>query len=192
MWRTVAHGNGRVRATAPRGQAGDHGQFPGIAILPPQWLHVTVQAVWHRPAAGVPPRERARLIDALADAALQVPPFRLQAGSLLAGAVGVVADLHPDDPFDDLHSRVRDAVREVCGDDAVVKDSRPAHMAIGYAVADTDGDEVQTRLRRDVRPGHAAMTVEAIHLVEVTPDPEHGLFCWKYIRRIPIGPDATH
>lgn len=163
------------------------GEFPTVAALPPEWLHVTLQAIWHRPAAAVPPTERSILIDALTDTSSRLPPFRLQAGSLLSGGVGVVADLHPDHQIDDLFTAVRDTIERVCGAAAVTKNSRPAHMALAYAVGVEDGDQLQSRLRREVRPGHAPLTVDAIHLVEVTPDPAAALFRWQHIRRFPLG-----
>lgn len=163
------------------------GEFPTVAALPPEWLHVTLQAIWHRPAAAVPLAERSSLIDALTDTSSHLAPFRLQAGSLLSGGVGVVADLHPDHQIDGLFTAVRDAIGRVCGVAAVTKDSRPAHMALAYAVGVEDGDQLQSRLRREVRPSHAPLTVDAIHLVEVTPDPAAALFRWQHMCRFPLG-----
>lgn len=163
------------------------GEFPTVAALPAEWLHVTLQAIWHRPAAAVLPAERSALVDALTGVARRLSPFQLQAGSLLSSAVGVVADLHPDVQIDELFTGVRDAVQRVYGDAAVTKDSRPAHMALAYAIGDQDGDHLQSRLRREIRPSHAPLTVDAVHLVEVTPDPAAALFRWDHVRRFPLG-----
>lgn len=46
----------------------------------------------------------------------------------------------------------------------------PCHLTIGYTSADADSDEVQSKLRRTVRPSHAPLEVRSVYLVDVAPD----------------------
>lgn len=166
--------------------------FAGIALVPREWLHVTVQACLHQPAAAIPAEDRTRLAHNLAAVLSELPAFTVHAGSLLAGSAGVVLDMSPDGEIDVLYDRVREVMREALGPQAAAKNSRPAHMAVGYCRSSEDSGIIGTRLRRDVRPSHAPMTVDAVHLVEVTPDPERCQFSWTPVLRIPLLRPGQH
>lgn len=163
--------------------------YPGIPVLPQEWLHITVQAIW--PAEAATHAQRAQLIEALTDAAALLTPVTIQVGSVLTSSSGVVADTHPDHVLADIYNATAAAVQKVFGDSAAAKDSRPAHMALGYCTAATDGDPIQTWLRRGLRPSHAPLTVDALHVLNVTPDPQHALFRWEHIARIPLVRDPA-
>lgn len=162
--------------------------YSSLALVPRRWMHITVQAFLHRPAAEIPERRTAALITGLADAVADLPSFQLHVGSLLAGGTGVAADSHPDHKVDVVFERVRDVGRRVFGEAAVAKDSRPAHMAVAYGRGADDSGRMQSQIRRRIRPSHATLTVDAIHLVIVTPDPSAGLFRWTRLRRLPLAP----
>jgi hypothetical protein len=61
-----------------------------------------------------------------------------------------------------------------------------AHLTIGYATGECDSDEVQARLRTEVRPSHAPMTVDAVHVVDVTADTDARTITWDEVARIPL------
>lgn len=168
--------------------------FGTIAVAPPEWLHVTLQPIKHRPAEDIGSAERADLVRAITAALATVSPFTVQAGPGVAGTVGVVMDLHPDNDIDDLLTRVRTAISAVSGPVAVTYDTRPAHLTLGYALDHQDSGVVTSRLRRAVRPSHAPLTVDTVHLVEVYQDPDRGQFRWRPVHTFPLAtrrPAAT-
>jgi hypothetical protein len=99
---------------------------------------------------------------------------------------GVIADLHPDEELTALHQEVREAIREVLGDDAVRYPWSTQHLTLAYAHAEADSDEVQRRLRR-VRPSHASLHIDAVHLVDVTADSTAKTITWDHLAAIPLG-----
>ncbi|MFF1419177.1 hypothetical protein [Streptomyces sp. NPDC058280] len=44
-----------------------------------------------------------------------------------------------------------------------------------------DSDQVQRKLRNEVRPGHAPMRVDAVHLVDVTADAQAKAITWDHV-----------
>ncbi|MGW4527878.1 2'-5' RNA ligase family protein [Amycolatopsis sp. NPDC004378] len=153
--------------------------------VPDDCLHVTVQPIGLGADEPVSPQARQALIAELAAAFATAPAFTTQVGSVLAYGTGVVADLHDDPPFDDLVERARTAITAVCGPDAATYDTRPAHMALAYAHGEQETDPVGRALRR-VRPSHAPMTVDAVHLVDVEQVPEQCLFRWTPVHTFPL------
>jgi hypothetical protein len=160
------------------------GEYATLAVVPPEWLHITVQPIRQR-GVEVSPAERADLIGVLTAALRPVPAFTVLAGSVVAGSVGVLADLHPDGPFEYLLDVAREAIVEACGSDAISYDTRPFHLALAYALGAENGSELQHRLRR-IRPGHAELTVDAVRLVEVRQDLRRGRFWWHRLHVFPL------
>ena len=98
---------------------------------------------------------------------------------------GVIADLHPDEQLADLHRAVRGAIRTVRGDEAVRYPWGLQHLTISYAREEASSDEVQRILRR-VRPGHAPLHVDAVHLVDVNADSAAKTITWEHLAAIPL------
>ncbi|WP_328442804.1 2'-5' RNA ligase family protein [Amycolatopsis sp. NBC_00438] len=140
--------------------------------VPDQSLHLTVQPLGFPGRDRVDSAARAQLITELECTLAEVPAFDLLIGSALVGHRGVVADTHHDDGFNLLLDRVRPVIAAVCGPEAIVYDSRPAHMALCYAGGHGSSDDLQRQLRRRVRPGHATLTVRAVDLVETVQVPD--------------------
>lgn len=163
--------------------------YPAIATVPLEWLHITVQRIGGRPATERSADERTALINALDAVAKNLPAINLTAGSALTYEHGVMLDLSPDAAMEQLHQLVRGAIRSVCGAAAVVPNSWPAHLSLGYAKSYQDSDVLQEQLRR-VRPSHAPMTLAGLNLVEVSQDlPEHQ-YRWKLLHRFPLAAPA--
>lgn len=133
----------------------------------------------------MPRQAQQELIAKLAATFAATPSFTTQVGSVLAYATGIVADVHEDAPFEDLVGRARTAAAAVCGTAAVSYDTLPAHLALAYARDEQDSDPVARALRR-VRPSHATMTVDAVHLVEVEQDPDQCLYRWTPVHTFPL------
>ncbi len=159
--------------------------FPLSHVADP-WLHITVDQITDQIASEIPQDERDLLVAELAKRLCEVEPFDLMVGSVLSSRFGVIADLHPDGPLVDLHHVVRSTIRDVRGDEAVRYPWGVQHLTISYAVQEADSDEAQRRLRR-VRPGHAPLHVDAVHLVDVTADSTAKTITWEHLREILLG-----
>jgi hypothetical protein len=99
----------------------------------------------------------------------------------------VICDLSPDDGIADLHRRVRSVFRAVRGEVACQYEWGVQHLTIGYAHGEADSDEAQRRLRR-VRPSHAPLHIDEVHLVDVRADQEKRRITWERVARVPLGP----
>ncbi|NIY65563.1 2'-5' RNA ligase family protein [Streptomyces malaysiensis] len=100
---------------------------------------------------------------------------------------GVIADVHPDEPLNELHTTVRAAIQAVRGTHSTGYPTKVPHLTIGYASQECDSDQVQRKLRNGVRPGHAPMLVAAVHLVDVSADAQAKTITWDHVATIPLG-----
>ncbi|WP_318209494.1 hypothetical protein [Streptomyces sp. SJL17-1] len=73
------------------------------------------------------------------------------------------------------------------GDDACQYEFGIQHLTTAYAYAEADSDAAQRLLRR-VRPSHAPPHINAVHLVDVTADPQAKTITWERVTRVPLGP----
>lgn len=163
--------------------------FDFLAPVPDAWLHVTVQPVMGVPAAEIGPGDRDKLVARLTDALADVPAFTLTAGSPQASITVVLADLDgdlPGQPLHTVHGRTRAAIEDVLGPSALAYDALPGHLTLAYATGAGDSGQVQAALRKRVRPGHAPLTVRAVHLVDVAQDVRGSAYRWTPIARVPL------
>ncbi|MFE7130807.1 2'-5' RNA ligase family protein [Streptomyces sp. NPDC057638] len=174
-----------LTALVKRGREALRG-FP-ITCVEERWLHITVDQITDRVGAAIPPAERQLLVAELEKQIAVVAPFDIMVGSLMSYATGVIADVHPDEPLNGLHTVVRAAIQTVRGSHATGYPTKVPHLTIGYATEECDSDQVQRKLRNEVRPGHAPMRVDAVHLVDVTADTQAKTITWEHVATIPLG-----
>ncbi|MFI1189327.1 2'-5' RNA ligase family protein [Streptomyces californicus] len=160
--------------------------FP-ITLVALPWLHITVDQITDRVGAAIPPAERDALAVELGKQLASVEPFDIVIGSLMSYATGVIADVHPDEPLNELHTTVRAAIQAVRGPGATGYPTKVPHLTLAYAAEECDSDQVQRKLRNEVRPGHAPMRVDAVHLVDVTADAQAKTITWDQVATIPLG-----
>jgi len=159
-----------------------------VQIVGDPWLHTTVQMV-ARPAADITDDQRRQLIDRLRHHLSILAPFRLSCGSPLATLSSVLLDQDGDAPggsFTVIHTHVRQAIRDVLGDDVLAYDTLPPHLTIGYGAGPADSGRIGSTLRKQVRPSHAAMTVAAVWLVDVTQHIDPVGYQWETVARIAL------
>ncbi|WP_181810979.1 2'-5' RNA ligase family protein [Streptomyces ipomoeae] len=161
-------------------------EFP-ITCVEDRWLHITVDQITDRVGAEITPPERDALVAELGKRLVDVEPFEIMIGSLESYATGGIADVHPDEPLNDLHTTVRAAIQAVRGPNATGYPTKVPHLTLGYAAEECDSDQVQRKLRNGVRPGHAPMRVDAVHLVDVTADAQAKTITWEHVASIPLG-----
>jgi 2'-5' RNA ligase len=160
--------------------------FP-ITLVALPWLHITIDQITDRVGSAISPTERDALVAELAKQLANVEPFDIMIGSIMSYATGVIADVHPDEPLNELHTTVRTAIQAVRGPNATGYPAKVPHLTLAYAAEECDSDQVQRKLRNGVRPGHAPMRVDAVHLVDVTADAQAKTITWDHIATIPLG-----
>lgn len=163
--------------------------FP-ISPVRPEWLHITLDQVTGSHGELVTPQQRADLAAALTGRLAAAEPLTVVAGSVLSYASGAICDLAPDDGIVDLHQRVRSVIRQVCGPQACKYEWGIQHLTVGYAYAEADSDQAQRLLRR-VRPSHAPLHIDEVHLVDVRADHGAREITWEHLARIPLGAGAA-
>lgn len=158
--------------------------FP-IATVPDQALRVTLAQVGDATADQIDADERAALLTGLGKGLQEVQPFEITAGSPLAYATGALCDLE-DEPLQELIGRIRSVIRDLRGPAADTFHPGVTHLTLGYAYAEASTDELARKLRR-VRPSHARMQVDAVHLMEVRSDPAARAFHLSPVGRVSLG-----
>ncbi|MER6086752.1 2'-5' RNA ligase family protein [Streptomyces bluensis] len=149
------------------------------------WLHITVDQI-SKPAHLIGQAERDKLVAEVSHRVATIEPFTVMIGSVLSYSSGCIADTHPDHQLAALHAAARDATRATLGDAACQYEFGIQHLTTAYAYAEADSDAAQRLLRR-VRPSHAPLHINAVHLVDVTADPQAKTITWEDLTRVPLG-----
>ncbi|MFE9424227.1 2'-5' RNA ligase family protein [Kitasatospora sp. NPDC006697] len=150
------------------------------------WLHITMYQLSEKAASLVSEEERDALVLSLGRRLRTIDPFTIEVGTALSYASGVIFDLSPDEPLNDLRAAVTAAVEDVRGTEATEYSTGVLHLTESYANAPADSDQIQRRLRR-VRPSHAPLRIESVELVDVFADVRAKTITWKPVARIPLG-----
>ncbi|MFE1405479.1 2'-5' RNA ligase family protein [Streptomyces sp. NPDC058770] len=164
----------------------------------PGWLHLTVEMIADVPAAAINGRERADLVAALTDGLADFDAFETEVGPPIANIAGAVLDVWPQDRAVALQNRVRDVIRAVRGEGAVMPSSDRPHLSLGYAYAEADSDPLNSVLRTRVTPRRAPLAVDRIHVLDVkwlrTVMPtgvEGWRMSWDTVAVVPLGLSGT-
>lgn len=75
---------------------------------------------------------------------------------------------------------------EILDGASVIRSGLPTEWIFGELYAEADSDAAQRLLRR-VRPSHAPLHVNAVHLVDVTAGPQAKTITWEDVTRVPLG-----
>ncbi|WP_033346294.1 2'-5' RNA ligase family protein [Catenuloplanes japonicus] len=164
-------------------------EFPFVTLVQDEWLHVTLHMVTGVAAEEVGDRQRRGLVRTVGTYLEGLGPMTLTAGPALATRNAVVLDVDgdlPGDPFHEVYTRIRAAVEDTIGVEAVEFDAMPPHITLAYANSSGDSGRVQSLLRRKVRPSRATFTVDEIHLVEVEQDALRTEYRWDPIATFPL------
>lgn len=159
--------------------------FP-LAWVEDPWLHLTLAQVPDSPADRIPQDDRDALVAALGARLERLKSLRVLIGSPLSYHSGVICDVHPDGPLVRLCEAAQEAVTAARGDGADSYEVGVPHLSLAYATQPASSDDVQRRLRR-VRPSHAPLDIDAVHLVDVTADDARKTITWDHLAVIPLG-----
>jgi len=131
------------------------GGLPGVDPVPPEWLHLTVQAIgW---ADEVPARTVAAVVDAVRARVATLAPFELVFDRPRIYGEAAAIRAHPEAPIAGLRDTVRAGLRDALGDDGVPTAPEQAHgflphVTIAYSRIDADAAPYAAALDRVVQP----------------------------------------
>jgi hypothetical protein len=155
-----------------------------------EWFHITLYQLSSRAAHDVPEVERQSLVSELTTQMRSFAPFTITVGSPLAYATGILFDLGPDEPLNELRTAATRAFELVYGADATAYETGVLHLTESYATAEVSMDhfhQIHRRLRR-VRPSHAPLRIDSIELVNVTANSEKKTITWEPVAPpMPLG-----
>jgi hypothetical protein len=101
---------------------------------------------------------------------------------------GLIFDLGPDEPLNELRTAVTRAFEVVLGAAATTYETGVLRLTESYATAEAELDhQIHRRVRR-VRPSHAPRRVDAVALVDVVANDVEKTITWE---TIPLGGTTT-
>lgn len=153
-----------------------------------RWLHITLYQLSEMPASEITDAERQALASELTTQLRTIAPFTITVGSPLPYGTGIVFDLGPDEPLNALRTATTRAFEIVRGAEATSYDTGVLHPTESYATAEITLEhfhQIQRRVRR-VRPSHAPLHIDSVHLVDVTADTAKTI-TWDQVAAIPLG-----
>ncbi|MFE2038225.1 hypothetical protein ACFXBB_34350 [Streptomyces scopuliridis] len=103
---------------------------------------------------------------------------------------GLIFDLGPDEPLNELRTAATRAFEVVLGAAATTYETGVLHLPDSYAAAEVELDhyhQIHRRVRR-VRPSHAPLRVDAVALVDVAANDVEKTVTWE---TIPLGGTTT-
>jgi len=154
-----------------------------LGVIPGEWLHSTVQGIYHPIDTDQTDQLRGTLRQELA----QMEPFRVQLGPVWPGITAVTVAVYPEDGMAALNSRVRTAAEKVPGISLREKEAVFwAHASLSYARDDFE-DRKLNRALRALRPLRVDITVDRVHLVNQYQRPDLGYYTWDVIEEVPLG-----
>ncbi|KPI02967.1 hypothetical protein OK074_5117 [Actinobacteria bacterium OK074] len=154
-----------------------------------EWFHITLYQLSAKPAAEVTDAERHALAAELTRQMENVAPFTLTVGSPLVYGTGIIFDLGPDEPLNQLRTAATRAFEIVLGTEATSYDTGVLHLTESYATAEVDAEhyrQLHRRVRR-VRPSHAPLHVDTVALVDVVANDAEKTITWQTLADVQLG-----
>ncbi|MFE5593070.1 hypothetical protein [Streptomyces sp. NPDC056549] len=157
-----------------------------------EWFHIALYQLSVKGAAEVTAAERKALAAELKGQMETVAPFTITVGSALAYGTGIVFDLGPDGPLNELRTAATRAFEAVLGSEATSYETGVLHLTESYATAEVGLDhyhQIHRRLRR-VRPSHAPLRIDTVALVDVVANDAEKTITWETWKTIPLGAES--
>ncbi|WP_458690376.1 2'-5' RNA ligase family protein [Nocardia tengchongensis] len=155
------------------------GRFDFCVPVAPQWMHATVTRIpWWRNE--VDDRTLGEFGRALDTVTASMPAFTIKVAGPASHETSVGMDGPLSAPWQQLLDGARDAARQIFGTDRALPapPTRP-HVSLGYCVADTDSQQLETALQPIDIP--IELVIEEVCFVAVHQDPGAGTFTWDLI-----------
>ena len=169
--------------------ARDQSVLAGIGCLdlvPPRWLHLTVQGVAFRDAVGA--ADLARLVAAAGHRVHDAAPVRLDLTPVAeVHREGVLYSGTPVEPVADLRRRLRAGIADALGGSAVPgADDEPVwpHLSLAYANAAAPAGEAVAALAALPAPAPLEVAFDRVSLIELRT--EGHVYLWEPVADLPL------
>ncbi len=158
-------------------------QVPGFDLVPPAWLHLTMQGIGFTDE--VSEQEVRRVARTAAERCERVAPFALTLGPAYVEAEGILLPVSPAQPVRRLRAALREAVARVRGADRVPDpaDGFLPHVSLGYSNADGPAAPM-VELMASIEPRVATVAVHAAQLIVLERDTH--LYHWRTFATTPL------
>lgn len=158
--------------------------MPGIAPVPLEWLHLTLQGVGF--ADRVEPGELRAITEAAESRLERFSPVDVTIGPAVVDPETVQLPVTPAEPLQRLRNTIRAAIADVWGPDAVPE--LPAlnpHITLGYFTTPAPAAPLLARLAE--APAHTATaTLASVSLITLTRSPH--LYHWTPVTTLQLTP----
>jgi 2'-5' RNA ligase len=164
------------------------GHLPGLDLIPPQWLHITMQGIGFTDEIG--PEDLAAATAAVQERLrdMQLPETTFHRATIRPEAVILKAE--PPQPLYHLRMAIYDAIASVLGPDKFSEPRpRPSQFVphVSAAYVNSDGPaEPTAEAVADLEPQPVAVTFRTISLLEFHRDRQ--MYEWTQATPLPIGP----
>jgi 2'-5' RNA ligase len=161
--------------------------LPGIDLIPPQWLHLTMQGIGFTDE--ITAAELGALEGALTAALATIDPPRIEFRQLTVHPEAIYLKAHPADALDPLRTKMHAAVASVLGLERFtepVPDRATFHPHVSIAYMSRDGEtEPIAAALRTLTARSVEVTFAKADLLEIHRD--HRMYEWTSATPIAIG-----
>lgn len=160
--------------------AGVLGRIPGITPVPPKWLHLTMQGVGF--ADRVPVADLDEIALAAESRLARSSPFKVTIGPAVVDPETVQLPVTPVAPLQDLRDRLRAAIGDVWGPDAIPElPQLNPHISLGYWNTPAPIAPLIIQLA-EAPAATATTTISAVSLINLNRD--HQMYEWTPIKTL--------
>ena len=158
--------------------------FPTLDLIPPEWMHITVQGVGHTRDVSVAERDAIVRSAAARLAGIAAPTLAFHRPVLHREAV-VIPPTDPE-PLRAIRTAIRAGIGDILGSDRVPETADGFRPHVSAAYVNTDEVPLAVRAALDaVTVAPTRVTIRQASLIEMHRD--HRMYEWKSLTTIPLG-----
>lgn len=162
----------------------EHLGFPDLAIVPLEWLHLTLQGVGD--LRDVTKDEVQRVATQAASECRTLAPSTVTLGPARVTAEAVMLDVTPHQPVTEVHEALRAAIADALGPTRVPSSARPftPHISLAYST-DSQDSRVIVDAIESIRIPPITTSITAAELVTLCRD--NLIYHWTVNKHVPLG-----
>jgi 2'-5' RNA ligase len=176
----------RIHQLADQYQA-ELSTVPGLDMIPPEWLHLTMQGVGF--VEDVSPTQLEALLQAARIRLKELEPVKARFHRPVIRPEAIALPPTPVVPVQEIRHTVRAAIADVFGASAVPDnaDGYQPHISLAYVDAEQSASATLAAIER-VNAAPADVTINAVSLIEMHRD--NRMYEWRTIEAVPLGQSA--
>lgn len=157
--------------------------LPGLDLIPPQWLHLTMQGVGFVDEVSV--NDAQSIVDAARSRCASLAPLELTFGTAKVEPEAIMFAVHPADRLREIRTQVRAAIVDVWSEEKVPEGYEwNPHVSIAYSNAAGPAEPFLEALSHvDAAP--AALSVRKVELIVLNRD--NRMYEWETFSTVALG-----